>query len=137
MWDGTRRLAERIASGIAEAAPDTEVRVHNTAKTDTNDVITDVFRSKAILLGSPTINKGVLHSLGGLVETMKGLRFKGKKAAAFGCYGWSGEAVKQLSASLRDCGFDLVDDGFNSLWEPDAAALDAAFEYGKAFARKL
>jgi flavorubredoxin len=137
MWDGTRKLAESIAKGISSASPSTEIRVHNVAKTDVNDVITDVFKSKAVLLGSPTVNHGVLHAVAGLLEEVKGLRFKGKKAAAFGCYGWSGEAVKQLGATLKDAGFEIVDDGFSAIWEPDAAILAAATDYGRNFAAKL
>ena len=137
MWDGTRKLAEAMARGLSDASPGTEVRVHNVAKTDKNDVITDVFRSKAVLLGSPTVNKGVLNAVAGIMEEIKGLKFKGKKAAAFGCYGWSGESNKVLSEFLRSSGFEVLDDGFKALWVPDASTLDAAYEYGKAFAAKL
>jgi len=137
MWDGTRRLAEAMARGVAEASPSTTVVVHNVAKSDKNDVITEVFRSRAFLLGSPTVNRGILNPVAGLLEEMRGLKFKGKKAAAFGCYGWSGESNALISARLAEGGFELVDEGFKSPWEPDAAALEAAAEYGRAFARKL
>ncbi len=137
MWDGTRHLAEAIAKGVSQASPSTDVRVHNVAKTDKNDVITEVFKAKAVLLGSPTINHGILHSMAGLVEQMKGLKFKGKKGGSFGTYGWSGESVKQLGASLRDCGFEVLDEGFAALWEPDAGVLASAFEYGKSLATRL
>jgi anaerobic nitric oxide reductase flavorubredoxin len=90
MWDGTRRLAEAIAQGITDSSPATIVVLHNCSKTNKSDIITDVFRSKAVLFGSPTINRGILTSLAGLLEEIRGLRFKGKKASAFGCYGWSG-----------------------------------------------
>ena len=137
MWDGTRKLAEAMAQGVAEASPSTSVVVHNVAKTDKNDVITDVFRSKALLLGSPTINKGILHAVAGVLEEIRGLRFKGKKAAAFGCYGWSGESPKLLSEELAKAGFEVVDEGHKCLWEPDAEAIAAAREYGRQFARKI
>jgi len=137
MWDGTRKLAEGIAQGISEASPSTSVVVRNAAKTDKNDVITDVFRSKAVLAGSPTVNRGILNAMAGIMEEISGLRFKGKKAAAFGCYGWSGESPKLLSESLVKAGFELVDDGFKCLWEPDAAAVEAAREYGRLFAKRL
>ena len=137
MWDGTRKLAEGIAQGISEASPSTSVVVRNAAKTDKNDVITDVFRSKAVLAGSPTVNRGILNAMAGIMEEISGLRFKGKKAAAFGCYGWSGESPKLLYESLVKAGFELVDDGFKCLWEPDAAAVEAAREYGRLFAKRL
>ena len=68
MWEGTRKLAEGIAQGIHEASPSTQVIVCNVAKKDKNDVITDIFRSKAVLAGSPTINKGILNAMAGILE---------------------------------------------------------------------
>jgi anaerobic nitric oxide reductase flavorubredoxin len=137
MWDGTRKLAEGIAQGIAEASPSTTVVVHNVAKTDKNDVITDVFRSKAVLAGSPTVNKGILNAMAGIIEEISGLRFKGKKAAAFGCYGWSGESPRALSESLAKAGFQVVDEPLGILWEPDAEAVEKAREYGRLFAARI
>jgi len=137
MWDGTRALAEALARGVNDASPSTTVVVHCLSKFDKNDALTDVFRSKALLLGSPTINKGILTAVAGTLEEMKGLNFKGKKAAAFGCYGWSGESVKLIGEGLKEAGFELVDDGYKAAWNPDADALKAAYEYGKAFAAKI
>ncbi|TFG82421.1 MAG: anaerobic nitric oxide reductase flavorubredoxin [Spirochaetales bacterium] len=137
MWEGTRSLAEAMARGISDASPSTTVVAHCLSKFDKNDALTDVFRSKAILLGSPTINKGILTAMSGTLEELKGLRFKGKKAAAFGCYGWSGESVPILTESLKSSGFQLVDDGFKAMWNPDDATMQSAYEYGKAFAGKL
>jgi flavorubredoxin len=137
MWDGTRALAEALARGVSDASPSTTVVAHCLSKFDKNDALTDVFRSKAVLLGSPTINKGILTAVAGALEEMKGLKFKGKKAAAFGCYGWSGEAVKLMGEGLTEAGFELVDEGYKALWNPDADALKAAYEYGKAFAAKI
>jgi len=133
MWDGTRRLAEEIARGLHEAAPQVALKLFNAGKSDKNDTITEIFRSKAVLFGSPTINHGILTSLAGLLEEVKGLGFKGKKAAAFGCYGWSGESVKILNEGLKAAGFEIVDEGFRALWNPDQEALAGA----RAFGRKL
>jgi flavorubredoxin len=109
------------------------VVVHNVATTDKNDVITDVFRSKGLLVGSPTINRGILHAVAGILEEIKGLRFKNKKAAVFGCYGWSGEAMALLIEELGKAGFQTKAEGLNILWEPDAAAIESAREFGRAF----
>ena len=109
----------------------------NLAKTDKNDVITEVFKSKAILVGSPTINRGMLVSVAGIMEEIKGLKFKDKKAAAFGCYGWSGESTKLISESLTEAGFDLVDEGLRAMWNPNDDSIIQCFEYGKNFAERL
>jgi len=134
MWGGTRKLAEAVAKGITEASPSTEVRLHNVGKSDRNDAITDIFRSKAILVGSPTVNAGILSAVAGILEEMKGLKFKNKKAGVFGCYGWSGEGNKVLAELLRAGGFEVPQEGLRNLWNPDEAGLAAAREYGKKIA---
>ena len=137
MWNGTRVMAEKIANGISEADEKVNVKVFNLAKTDKNDVITEIFKSKAILVGSPTINRGILVSVAGILEEIKGLKFKNKKAAAFGCYGWSGESTKIVSESLEAAGFKLMDDGIKAMWNPDNESISKCVEYGRQFATQF
>lgn len=137
MWNATRKMAEAIAAGIRQADSTVTVKLFNSSKEDKNDIITEIFRSKAILVGSPTVNNGYLHSLGGLLEMVKGLKFKKKSAAAFGSYGWSGEAVKQLNEELGKCGFTLADDGYRTLWVPDEETIKGITEYGRDFVSHL
>jgi flavorubredoxin len=134
MWNGTRMMAEKIAYGIKDADKEVNVKLFNLARTDKNDVITEVFKSKAILVGSPTINRGILVSVAGILEEIKGLKFKNKKAAAFGCYGWSGESVKIISGILEESGFDITDEGLRVMWNPDDEAIAKCVEFGKRFA---
>ena len=140
MWNGTRRMAEAIAQGLTEADPTLVVKLINAGKGDKNDIITEVFRSKAVLVGSPTINRGYLSSLGGLLEMMRGLGFKNKKAAAFGAYGWSGESVKLLTAQLKECGFAVPaasEAGMRAMWNPDGDALEQCRAFGREFGQGL
>ena len=137
MWNGTRVMAENIARGIKEAGGDINVKLFNLAKSDKNDVITKIFKSKALLVGSPTINKGILVSVAGILEEIKGLKFKNKKAAAFGCYGWSGESNRIISDNLKSAGFQIVDEGIKALWNPDTESAAKCTEYGKKFAENI
>ncbi|NLC43204.1 MAG: anaerobic nitric oxide reductase flavorubredoxin [Clostridiales bacterium] len=134
MWNGTRRMAEAIAEGIRAEDPEVVVKLYNTGRSDKNDVITEVFKSKAILVGSPTINKGILTSIAGILEEIRGLEFKNKKAAAFGCYGWSGESPKMITKLLEECGMELVNDGIRTLWNPDEDSIAQCVEFGRNFA---
>lgn len=137
MWQSTRKMAEAIAEGIREVSPQTCVKVLNITHDDKNDVITEIFHSKAVLVGSPTINYGHSFAIAGLLEMVKGLKFKQKRAAAFGSYGWSGDAVKQLNAKLTEAGFSLINDGLAKLWVPDEPTLADCVEYGREFAKAL
>ena len=118
MWQGTEKLAHRIAAEIHRQSPDTVVKVFNIAKTDKNEIMTEVFKSKAIAVGSPTECNGILSSVEGWLAFLKSLKFKGKKAAAFGCYGWSGESVKLLQDRLAAAGFEVISEFVKSLWNP-------------------
>ncbi len=137
MWESTRKMAESIIRGIRSADPDVTVKLFNSAREDKNDIITEIFKSKAILVGSSTINNGYLNSIGGLLEMVRGLKFKGKKAAAFGSYGWSGEAVKQITEHLSHAGFGIVNDGIRTLWVPDARAEQECADYGELFVKAI
>ncbi len=135
MWNSTRKMAEAIAKGITLSDPEVKIKLMNASKEDKNDIITEVFKSKLILMGAPTVNNGYLYSLGGILEMMKGLKFKNKKAAAFGSYGWSGEAVKLLTQHLSEAGFMIINDGLRKLWVPDEESLEDCVRFGMEITR--
>ena len=132
MWNDTRKMAEAIAKGIQEKDEKVTIKLMNTAKDDKTDVLTEVFKSKMILVGSPTVNNGYLHSIAGILEMIKGMKLKGKKAVAFGSYGWSGEAVKLITEELRKSGFEIVNDGIRCMWTPDSETEKELIEFGKS-----
>ncbi|MDD2234977.1 MAG: anaerobic nitric oxide reductase flavorubredoxin [Desulfitobacteriaceae bacterium] len=134
MWNGTKIIAEKISEGIELIDPDAEVKVFNLTKSDQNDLITEVFKSKAIVIGSPTINNNLLSSVAGFIHLLKELKFKNKKAAVFGCYGWSGESTKLLNELLGNAGFEIIDEGFRNRWNPNEGQQSEAIEYGKKIA---
>lgn len=137
MWGATRRMAEAIGEGIHSVCKDTTVKLFNAAHTDKNDIITELFKSKAVLFGSSTVNKGIMNATGGMLEMIQGIGFKNKKGAAFGSYGWSGEANNILEEKLKAAKIDIVQDGLQVLWNPDEEAMDECREFGKEFAKKL
>lgn len=134
MWDGTKRMAEAITKGIREIDKKVNVKLYNIANTDKNDIITEIFKSRIILVGSPTIGGGVLSGVAEILEMIKGMRFKNKKAASFGCYGWSGESVKVIKEHLEKSGFSIINDGIRALWNPDDESIENCVEFGREIA---
>ena len=119
MWNGTEKIAHAIADEIHRQSPSTVVKVFNVEKADKNEIMTEVFRSRAIAVGSPTVLNDVLSGVSGWLTFLKSLRFKNKKAGAFGCYGWSGEGNKILQTRLKEAGFDVIDENIKSFWNPE------------------
>ena len=134
MWDGTKRMAEAISKGIVETDKKVNVKLYKVAGSDKNDVLTEIFKSKTIVVGSPTIGGGVLSSIAEILEMIKGLRFKNKKAASFGCYGWSGESIKVIKEHLEKSGFSIINDGIRALWNPDQESIEKCVEFGREIA---
>ena len=135
MWDGTKRMAEAIVKGILEIDKKVNVKLYNIAKSDKNDLITEIFKSRIILVGSPTIGGGILSGVAEILEMIKGMRFKNKKAASFGCYGWSGESIKVIKEHLEKSGFSIINDGIRALWNPDDVSLEKCVEFGREIAK--
>lgn len=137
MWNATRRMAESIAEGITSVNRDVTIKIINSAKSDKNDIVVEAFKSKIVIMGSSTINNGILSSTASILEMFKGFRFRGKKAAAFGSYGWSGEAVKIMTEELEKGGFEIINSGIKELWNPDEEALNRCREFGKSIAEVI
>ena len=133
MWNNTRKMAEAIMAGIIAQDKEVVVKLFNVSRTDKNDIITEVFKSKGILVGSSTINNGILSSIAGILEEIRGLGFRNKKAAAFGSYGWSGQSVKMISEGLKAGGFEVVNEGLKLSWTPDEEALKKCEKFGSQF----
>ena len=137
MWNGTRIMAEHIAEGIQAADPTVGVKIFNISHSDKNDVVTEVFKSKGVAFGSPTINRGILTAMAGLLEEVRGLGFKEKKAAVFGSYGWSGESNKMMIEMLKSAGWEIVNEGLKVTWNPDEEARHLCIDFGSEICRRM
>ena len=132
MWDGTRHMAEAIGHGLAaEGVP---YKVFHMAVSDRNDVITEIFKAKAVIVGSPTFNQGVLPTISPILEDLRGLKFQNKAGAAFGSYGWSGEAVQVIEEHLRRCKIPVAVEGVRAKWQPKPDDLIRCTELGQKMA---
>jgi len=135
MYNSTKKMADAIAGGLRNK--NVKYKMFNSSVTDSNDLITEIFKSKGILVGSCTVNGGPLHSIGGLLSVIKGLKFRGKLAAAFGSYGWGGEAPVIISEQLKEAGFKVVKDPIRVKYVPTPENLDECIRLGEIFAEML
>lgn len=135
MSNNTRMMADGIAQGITETDPNVAVKIFNVSRHDKNEILTNVFGSKGVLVGSSTMNNVMMPKVAGMLEEITGLRFKGKKAGAFGSYGWNGGAVDRIHARLTDAGF-FTTVGMKTKWRPDGKAMEECREHGRKIARE-
>jgi flavorubredoxin len=135
MWHSTEKMALAIAGGLSEAG--VAVQPMHLRKWDRSDIMAEVLDARAVVVGSPTLNNGLFPTLGDFLTYMKGLKPKNKIGAAFGSYGWSGEAVKLLTQELEAMKFEMIDPGMKVQYVPDENALSACFELGKKIGKAM
>ncbi len=138
MWGSTEKMAEVITEELSTQGY--RVSLYNAGKSDYSDMMREILEARAVIVGSSTINNGILPSLSPLMEELVGLKPRGKIGAAFGSHGWRGGAVKHIAAMLADSGIELVGDGLEVEWVPDMEDLEAgrrlALEVGSALSGK-
>jgi len=128
MWKSTRKMAKAIASGIAKEG--VSVKMCDLSVDHRSDVMTDVLEAKAIALGCATLNNGMLPRMAGFLMYMRGLRPTNKIGAAFGSFGWSGEAVKLMNEAMNEMKFDIIEDGLRAKYVPDHDVLKECLAMG-------
>ncbi len=135
MWDSTTKMARSITSGIE--SEDVNVRLMNTRKWHRSDIMTEVLDAGAIAVGSPTLNNSIFPVIADVMTYIKGLRPQNKIAAAFGSYGWSGEAVKILNKDFEAMKLEIIDEGVRVQYVPDEDDLQKCFDLGVKIAKQL
>jgi len=135
MWGSTEKMAKAMVEGIA--SEDVEAMLFRIPFSDRGDIIKELLEAKGILIGSSTINNGVLPTVAPFLEEMQGLRPRNKMAAAFGSYGWGGGAVKAIEEKLERAGMEIVAPALTVRWVPDKNEIQKCFEFGKEFAKKV
>jgi len=135
MWHSTQSMAEAIVATLIEEG--VEAKPMHLRNCHRSDIMTEVLDAGAIIIGSPTLNNGLFPTVSDFLTYMKGLKPQNKVAAAFGSYGWSGEAVKLINNELEQMKFDLIDPGLRLQYVPDIKGLNACQELGKMIAGAL
>ncbi|MCF8368382.1 MAG: FprA family A-type flavoprotein [Bacteroidales bacterium] len=129
-------IAEKIAEGIREAG-DIEVEVCDIEKSSLGELEEQITRSSAILIGSPTINQNILLPIYKLFALINPLRDKGKLAAAFGSYGWSGENKRMIETNIANLKLNLFGEGIFVKFTPNEEEEKKCIDFGKAFGKAL
>ncbi|HYH02120.1 MAG TPA: FprA family A-type flavoprotein [Bacillota bacterium] len=130
-YGNTAKLAEKIAAGINATGVITEL--YDLVETNPATLVDKIEGSKGLCLGSPTINGDAVKPVHDLLSSLATLNLKGKLGAAFGSYGWSGEAVPILESRMAGIKFKVINSTVKPILIPTEADFANAFEFGKAF----
>jgi len=135
MWQSTETMARAISDGLLQEG--VSVKMMNLKFTHRSDVLTELLDAKALIVGSSTLNNGMLPAVSDVLNYIKGLRPKNKIGAAFGSYGWSGEALKQITGQLENMKIEVAAPGVKVRYVPDHEGLRPCVELGKKIGKAI
>jgi len=130
MWGSTEKIAYALQEGIGNVG--LPVTMRNLKTNHISDIITDVTYSKLILIGSPTLNNGMLPSMGAFLTYIKGLKPRKRIGFAFGSFGWGGQAVREIEGIMQELKWDIPKESISFKYIPDNDELESAKEIGKS-----
>jgi flavorubredoxin len=132
----TKKIAEKLREGV-EKVSDVTVDFCDIEKMDLATLGEKIAQADAYLLGSPTINQNMLPQLYNLFALMTPLRDKGKLAAAFGAYGWSGEARQNLLSNIDNLKLKRYCNAMFIKFLPSQTEEENIIKFGEMFAREV
>ena len=128
----TGLMAKAVEDALKEAG--IEVLSRRTVGT----TATDLTDADAVILGSPTYHHDMIGSMKTFLFEMEKADLKGKIGAAFGSYGWSGEAVQMMADTMNHIfEMDVVEPGLKILRRPSEGGLKQCKDFGKTIVGKI
>ena len=119
---------------VKEAEKYGDARLVN-ADCESTDEIIDI--SKAVMIGTPTINRGIPKCIFNAINNADSIKLMGKPVMIFGSYGWSGEALGNLSAVLRTLKADVFEKPFRCIFSPDEKKKQEFREFVNRFLTQI
>ncbi len=132
----TKKLAEKVREGMESAGADLDICMEDIGECGVSSALEKIHGADAFALGSPTLNRDVLPPIWDVMTGLSAYVDKGKKAAVFGTFGWSGEACKYMEQRLANLGINVLGQARAKL-DPDEEELKAAFELGAKLAKAV
>ncbi|GHT40699.1 nitric oxide reductase [Endomicrobiia bacterium] len=133
MWNSTEKMAKKIIEGITSEG--VEAVLFDVTKNDRSDIASYMLDAKGWVFGSSTHDGEMLPVITSFLHFLKGSKAKGRKSFAFGSYGWSGEAVKNIEDTVSDV--TSFDPSLRVVFNPSKEELIKCFETGKTFGLKI
>lgn len=127
----TKAMADAIVEGAISRNVDAKAVNFNEAKME------DIKAADAIAIGSSTFYYKMLPPMEKFLQNLEKANVKGKVGAAFGSYGWSGEAPVLIAEKMRELGMKVLDPVLRIQYQPAEKDLDECKRLGKDIAVKV
>jgi flavorubredoxin len=136
MYGNTEKMMDAVARSLSSAKTG-KIRICNVSRMHPSYILTDIWRYKAIVLGSPTYNTGLFPLMDNLLRLLENKMLKDRVAGIFGSYGWSGGAMKELTDFVTRMKWELVEPVVEVKCAPTEEDLRNCEQLGANIAKRL
>ena len=102
MYGNTATITDIIASQLSCAGIQ-DIKIHNAAHSHLSYILSDVFRYKGLIIGSPTYSGSIFPTIEALLLAIKKRGLKNRIVATFGTYSWGKSPVNEMNHILEEC----------------------------------
>ncbi len=132
----TDRIAKEIKKGIEQEGFD--VTLVDLLEKSIHEAVYEINSSEGFLIGSPTLNGDAVEPIWNLLLALNPYDNCSKLCAAFGSFGWSGEAVRNIESRLSMIKTEVFRPGLRIRFNPEEKTkLEKSYAFGENFAKKL
>ncbi|WP_391560648.1 FprA family A-type flavoprotein [Robertmurraya sp.] len=103
--NNTKKVAESIKRILEENQ--IHVSIFNADKSEKSAILESIKEADAVFIGSSTKYADMIGNLEDVLKDLKEMNLEGKIAAAFGSYGWSGEAIEVIQDYLHETNMNV------------------------------
>ena len=127
----TKLMADAIVEGAVSRNVEAKAVNFHEAR------IEDLKAADAIAIGSSTFYYKMLPPMEKFIESLQKANVADKVGAAFGSYGWSGEAPVMIAEQMRKLGMDVIDPVLRIQYIPTEKDLEECKRLGKDIVIKM
>jgi flavorubredoxin len=136
MYGNTAKMADFLARIIAENGIK-EVKVFDASKTHPSYILSEIWKYKAVVIGSCAYNTKVFSSVETVLAKLSNSSLKDRYVSVFGNKSWSGGGVSGINAFVEEIGWERIGESIEATYSPKDAEFKALTELGEAIAVKL
>ena len=133
----TETIAQAIKNGIESANFDVDILMYDLVTADMNEVLKEINECSGLLIGSPTLLADTLPQIWTILSSLNPVIHRGLPASCFGSYGWSGEALKNITERYKQLKLNVVSEPLGIIFKASEENLETAFNFGLDFAKKV
>lgn len=109
MYGNTEEMAEAIARELSSHGV-RDIILHDVSKTHASYILSDIFKCKGLIIGSPTYCNELYPGIESLLKKIAISGVSGRYCGFFGSFSWAGVAVKKLQEYNEKMKWELVAD---------------------------